>query len=198
MERTLMAARTVGRMELLSGLLSSLGLSGAAGLNAFVPLLLVGVLSRFGVLGLNEPFDLLGNTWVLVGIGVLGLLDFVGDKIPGVDHALHLLGGVVNTAAGAVLFAAQTGVADVPPALSMALGVIVAGGVHATRAAVRPVATASTGGLGNPVVSGVEDGTSVLLSVLAVFAPVVGAVVLAVVAVLGVRFWLRLRPRRLV
>lgn len=193
-----MAARTVGRMELLSGLLSSLGLSGAAGLNAFVPLLLVGVLSRFGVLGLNEPFDLLGNTWVLVGIGVLGLLDFVGDKIPGVDHALHLLGGVVNTAAGAVLFAAQTGVADVPPALSMALGVIVAGGVHATRAAVRPVATASTGGLGNPVVSGVEDGTSVLLSVLAVFAPVVGAVVLAVVAVLGVRFWLRLRPRRLV
>lgn len=193
-----MAARTVGRMELLSGLLSSLGLSGAAGLNAFVPLLLVGVLSRFGVLGLNEPFDLLGNTWVLVGIGVLGLLDFVGDKIPGVDHALHLLGGVVNTAAGAVLFAAQTGVADVPPALSMALGVIVAGGVHATRAAVRPVATASTGGLGNPVVSGVEDGTSVLLSVLAVFAPVVGAVVLALVAVLGVRFWLRLRPRRLV
>lgn len=185
-------------MELLSGLLSSLGLSGAAGLNAFVPLLLVGVLSRFGVLGLNEPFDLLGNTWVLVGIGVLGLLDFVGDKIPGVDHALHLLGGVVNTAAGAVLFAAQTGVADVPPALSMALGVIVAGGVHATRAAVRPVATASTGGLGNPVVSGVEDGTSVLLSVLAVFAPVVGAVVLAVVAVLGVRFWLRLRHRRLV
>lgn len=193
-----MAARTVGRMELLSGLLSSLGLSGAAGLNAFVPLLLVGVLSRFGVLGLNEPFDLLGNTWVLVGIGVLGLLDFVGDKIPGVDHALHLLGGVVNTAAGAVLFAAQTGVADVPPALSMALGLIVAGGVHATRAAVRPVATASTGGLGNPVVSGVEDGTSVLLSVLAVFAPVVGAVVLALVAVLGVRFWLRLRPRRLV
>ncbi|OOV14331.1 DUF4126 domain-containing protein [Deinococcus sp. LM3] len=185
-------------MELLSGLLSSLGLSGAAGLNAFVPLLLVGVLSRFGVLGLNEPFDLLGNTWVLVGIGVLGLLDFVGDKIPGVDHALHLLGGVVNTAAGAVLFAAQTGVADVPPVLSMALGVIVAGGVHATRAAVRPVATATTGGLGNPVVSGVEDGTSVLLSVLAVFAPVVGAVVLAVVAVLGVRFWLRLRPRRLV
>lgn len=185
-------------MELLSGLLSSLGLSGAAGLNAFVPLLLVGLLSRFGVVGLNEPFDLLGNTWVLVGIGVLGLLDFVGDKIPGVDHALHLLGGVVNTAAGAVLFAAQSGVADVPPALSMALGLIVAGGVHATRAAVRPVATATTGGLGNPVVSGVEDGTSVLLSVLAVFAPVVGAVVLAVVAVLGVRFWLRLRPRRLI
>ncbi|GAA0506085.1 DUF4126 domain-containing protein [Deinococcus depolymerans] len=183
-------------MELLSGLLSSLGLSGAAGLNAFVPLLLVGLLSRFGVLGLNEPFDLLGNTWVLVGVGVLGLLDFVGDKIPGVDHALHLLGGVVNTAAGAVLFAAQSGVADVPPALSMALGLIVAGGVHATRTAIRPVATATTGGLGNPVVSGVEDGTSLLLSVLAVFVPVLGALALAALGVLGVRFWLGVRGRR--
>lgn len=183
-------------MELLSGLLSSLGLSGAAGLNAYVPLLLVGLLSRAGVMHLSQPFDLLMNPWVLVGVGVLGALDFVGDKIPGVDHVLHVVGGVVNTAAGAVLFAAQTGVADVPPALSMALGVIVAGGVHATRTAVRPVATATTAGLGNPVVSTVEDGTSLLLSVLAVFAPVLGVVVLAVVVVLGYRMWSRLGGRR--
>ncbi|MFC3832640.1 MULTISPECIES: DUF4126 domain-containing protein [Deinococcus] len=183
-------------MELLSGLLSSLGLSGAAGLNAYIPLLLVGLLSRAGVMNLAAPFDLLMNPWVLVGIGVLGALDFVGDKIPGVDHALHLLGGVVNTAAGAVLFAAQTGVADVPPALSMALGVIVAGGVHATRTAVRPVATATTGGLGNPVVSAAEDGTSLLLSVLAVFAPILAVAVLAAVAVGGYRLWSRRGGRR--
>lgn len=182
-------------MELLSGLLSSLGLSGAAGLNAYIPLLLVGLLSRFGVMDLAQPFDLLGSTWVLVGIGVIGLLDFVGDKIPGVDHLLHLAGSVVNTAAGAVLFAAQTGVADVPPALSMALGLIVAGGVHATRTAVRPVATATTGGLGNPVVSTVEDGTSLLLSVLAVFAPVLAVILLAAVVVVGYRLWAGLGKR---
>ena len=129
-------------MELLSGLLSSLGLSGAAGLNAFIPLLVVGLLSRADVIQLNAPFDLLANPWVLLGVAVVGLLDFMGDKIPGVDHVLHVAGGVVNAAAGAVLFAAQSGVADVPPALSMALGLIVAGGVQATRTAVRPVATA--------------------------------------------------------
>ncbi|MBZ9750541.1 DUF4126 domain-containing protein [Deinococcus sp. HMF7604] len=182
-------------MELLSGLLSSLGLSGAAGLNAYIPLLLVGLLSRFGVMDLAAPFDLLGNTWVLLGVAVIGALDFVGDKIPGVDHALHLLGGVVNTAAGAVLFAAQTGVADVPPALSMALGLLVAGGVHATRTAARPVATATTGGLANPVVSGLEDGTSLLLSVLAVFVPLLAVILLVALVVVAYRFWTRMRRR---
>ncbi|CAM3572593.1 DUF4126 domain-containing protein [Deinococcus frigens] len=74
-------------MELLSGLLSSLGLSGAAGLNAYVPLLVVGLLSRAGVMNLNEPFSLLGHPWVLLAVGIIGLLDFVGDKIPGIDRA---------------------------------------------------------------------------------------------------------------
>lgn len=184
-------------MELLSGLLSSLGLSGAAGLNAFIPLLLVGLLSRADVIQLNAPFDLLANPWVLLGVAVVGLLDFVGDKIPGVDHVLHVAGGVVNAAAGAVLFAAQSGVADVPPALSMALGLIVAGGVQATRTAVRPVATATTAGLGNPVVSTVEDGTSLLLSALAVFAPLVAALLLVVIVVGVYRFWSARRVRRL-
>ncbi|MHA0042620.1 DUF4126 domain-containing protein [Deinococcus sp. PEB2-63] len=184
-------------MELLSGLLSSLGLSGAAGLNAFIPLLVVGLLSRADVIQLNAPFDLLANPWVLLGVAVVGLLDFVGDKIPGVDHVLHVAGGVVNAAAGAVLFASQAGVADVPPALSMALGLIVAGGVQATRTAVRPVATATTAGLGNPVVSTVEDGTSLLLSALAVFAPLVAALLLVVIVVGVYRFWSARRVRRL-
>ncbi|NTY00836.1 DUF4126 domain-containing protein [Deinococcus sp. JMULE3] len=184
-------------MELLSGLLSSLGLSGAAGLNAFIPLLVVGLLSRADVIQLNAPFDLLANPWVLLGVAVIGALDFVGDKIPGVDHVLHVAGGVVNAAAGAVLFASQAGVADVPPALSMALGLIVAGGVQATRTAVRPVATATTAGLGNPVVSTVEDGTSLLLSALAVFAPLLAALLLVMVVVGVYRFWAARRVRRL-
>ena len=109
-------------MDLFTGLLSSLGLSGAAGLNAYIPLLVVGLLTRAGVMHLAQPFDLLANPWVLLAVAVVGALDFVGDKIPGVDHALHLVGGVVNTAAGAVLFASQAGVADVPPALKLAHG----------------------------------------------------------------------------
>ena len=180
-------------MELFSGLLSSLGLSGAAGLNAYIPLLVVGALARFGVIDLAAPYDLIAQPWVMLAVGVVGVLDFIGDKVPGVDHALHLAGGVVNTAAGAVLFAAQTGVADVPPALSLALGVLVSGGVHAARAAVRPVATATTGGLGNPVVSVAEDVGSLTLSVLAVFVPLLAALGLVGLVGLGLRLWSRIR-----
>ncbi|KQR04707.1 DUF4126 domain-containing protein [Deinococcus sp. Leaf326] len=183
-------------MDLFTGLLSSLGLSGAAGLNAYIPLLVVGLLTRAGVMNLAQPFDLLANPWVLLAVAVVGALDFVGDKIPGVDHVLHLVGGVVNTAAGAVLFASQAGVADVPPALKLALGLVVAGGVHATRAAVRPVATATTGGLGNPVVSAAEDASSLGLSVLAVFAPILAVLGLAGLGVVAYRLWSRVRGWR--
>ncbi|MFC6591802.1 DUF4126 domain-containing protein [Deinococcus lacus] len=170
-------------MELFSGLLSSLGLSGAAGLNAYIPLFLVGVLAHLGLIDLAQPYDFLGNTWVLLGVFLVGLLDFVGDKVPGIDHALHLFSGWVNAAAGAILFASQAGIADVPPALSLGLGLVVAGGVQAGRTALRPVSTTLTAGLGNPVVSAAEDGLSLGLSLFSILIPP-----LAVLGLLGLVF----------
>lgn len=171
-------------MELFSGLLSALGLSGAAGLNAYIPLFLVGVLANLGIVPLDAPFDLLGNTWTLLVIFLVGLADFVGDKIPGIDHVLHLVTGWVSAAAGAVLFASQAGVADISPSLAAILGLLVAGGVQAGRTAVRPTSTALTAGVGNPVVSTVEDGLSLGLSVLALFVPA-----LAALGLLGLVWW---------
>ncbi|ADY25398.1 hypothetical protein Deipr_0225 [Deinococcus proteolyticus MRP] len=171
-------------MEVFSGVLSALGLSGAAGLNAYIPLFLVGVLANLGLVQLDQPFDLLGNTWTLLVIFLVGLADFVGDKIPGVDHVLHLVSGWVGAAAGAVLFASQAGVADLSPTLATALGLLVAGGIQTGRAAVRPAATTLTAGVGNPVVSTVEDGLSLGLSVLALFVPA-----LAALGLLGLVWW---------
>ncbi|WP_135229095.1 DUF4126 domain-containing protein [Deinococcus fonticola] len=183
-------------MDLFSGILSSLGLSGAAGLNAYIPLLMVGALNHFGVMHLAEPYSLLSEPWVMLVVGLLGVLDFIGDKIPGVDHALHVVGGLVNTAAGAILFASQTGVAEIPPALSLVLGLVVAGGVHATRTAVRPVATATTAGLGNPVLSAAEDVGSLTLSILAIFIPILAVVFLVLFVVAAYRLYVRFRGRR--
>lgn len=180
--------------QLLTPLLSGLGLSGAAGLNAYIPLLLVGLLERFGWLHLAQPFDLLASPWVLLGVAVLGALDFVGDKIPGIDHALHVFGGVLNIGAGAVLFASQSGVAGhLNPTLAAVLGLLVSGGVHATRTILRPVSTGVTAGLGNPVVSSAEDGTSLVLSVLAVFAPLLAVIALIALLLLAWRFLGRMR-----
>ncbi|MFC6618217.1 DUF4126 domain-containing protein [Deinococcus radiophilus] len=171
-------------MELFSGFLSALGLSGAAGLNAYIPLFLVGVLANLGLVSLDQPFDLLGSTWTLLVIFLVGLADFIGDKIPGVDHVLHLVTGWIGAAAGAVLFASQAGVADVSPALAGVLGLIVAGGVQAGRAAVRPAATTLTAGVGNPAVSTAEDALSLGLSVLALTIPA-----LAALGLVGLLWW---------
>lgn len=183
-------------MELFSGLLSALGLSGAAGLNAYIPLLIVGGLNHFGYMHLNAPFDIISNPFFMVLVGLLAVLDFIGDKVPGVDHALHMAGTVINTGAGAVLAASQMGVADVPPAVSAVLGLMVAGGVHATRTAVRPVATATTGGIGNPVLSAAEDAGSLTLSVLAVFAPILAVLGLAGLAAAAYGLWSKVRGRK--
>lgn len=179
-------------MELLSPLLTGLGLSGAAGLNAYIPLLLMGLLQRSGLLELGGPAALLGNSWVLLGVAIVGALDFVGDKVPGVDHVLHVAGGVVSAAAGAVLFASQTGLASgLDPALAAVAGLLVAGGVQAGRATLRPASTVLTGGVATPIVSAAEDGSSLLLSLLAVFAPLLGVLGLALLLWLGWRLWRR-------
>jgi len=83
----------------LTSLLSAFGLSTAVGLNAYLPLLVVGLLARYtNLIHLNEPYSLLSNPVVLLVIAVLALLDFVGDKIPAVDHALHAAGLIINSA----------------------------------------------------------------------------------------------------
>jgi hypothetical protein len=163
----------------LGSLFAAFGLSGAAGLNAWLPLFGSALLARLDVVELASPFDDLASTPGLVVLGVLTVADFVGDKIPVVDHVLHLLGAAVAPASGAVLFTGQTGEETSMPALvAIVLGALTAGSVHAARAAVRPVATAGTAGLANPLVSLGEDAGSLVLVVVAFAVPVLAVLLL--------------------
>lgn len=184
-------------MDPLSGIgaiFAAFGLSGAAGLNAWIPLLSTALAGRFGWLDLGEDFDALESTPALLGIGAAFVVDFVGDKVPGVDHVLHAVGGIVQPAAGAILFGAQTGIAgDLDPTLALVLGAVVAGTVHAGRAGARPLSTAGTAGIGNPVLSFVEDLGAVGLTVLAFALPLLALVAVVLVVVGLVRLWLRVR-----
>ena len=177
--------------------LAAFGLSGAAGLNAWIPLLTVGLLSRAGQLELADGYDELASTPGLITLGVLFALDFIGDKVPAVDSLLHAAGTVVHPLAGAIVFAGPTEVpTDVPSLVLFALGASVAGSLHATRATIRPASTTLTAGAGNPFLSLAEDGGSAALSVVAVFAPILGAICLiALVAVAGL-WWRRIRRSR--
>jgi hypothetical protein len=182
-------------MELTSAILTGLGLAAAAGLNAYIPLVIVGFLQALGWLDFGDPYENLANPWVLATLCVLLIVELFADKIPAVDSVNDVIQTVVRPAAGAILMAASTGLTDVPPWLGLAAGLITAGAVHGTKAAIRPVVNAGTAGAGAPVVSTAEDIFSTVLAFVAILAPLLVLVLLGVFVWMVVR-WMRRRRRK--
>ncbi len=182
----------------LTSICAAFGLSAAAGLNAWLPLFAGALLTRLDAVDLAQPFDDLTGTGTLVLLALLTVADFVGDKIPAVDHVLHTIGTVVAPVSGAVLFTGQTGVEDdVPTLVAALLGAGTAESIHAGRAAIRPLSTIGTGGVGNPVLSLLEDAGSALLTLAAFVVPVLALLLVVALAVAIVLAWRRARRRRL-
>ncbi|MEO3761237.1 DUF4126 domain-containing protein [Mycobacterium sp. B14F4] len=190
-------------MELLTGL----GLATAAGLNAYIPLLALGLLSRFtDLVTLPSTWAWLENGWVMAIVGVLLVVEVVADKVPALDTVNDAIQTFVRPTAGGIVFgsgtAAQTTAVTDPGAFAQSgqwipvvIGVVVALVVSLTKSAVRPAANAATAGMAAPVLSTVEDGVSVGLVFVAILLPVVVLVVLVALAWAGVRL-LRRRRRR--
>jgi hypothetical protein len=185
-------------MTALVNFLSAFGLSTAAGLNAYLPLLTVGLVARYtNLIHLEGPYALLTNPVVLLIIAVLALIDFIGDKIPAVDHTLHAVGLVIAPIAGAILFmSTNSSAGSVSPLLAAICGILLAIGTHSARATVRPLATVTTAGVANPVISFFEDVTSLVLSILAILVPVLAFLLVLFFAVLMIMLFRRLAARR--
>ncbi len=187
-------------VTLFTNLLGAIGLGSASGLNAWIPLLGLGVAQRAGVVTLTEPFDRLGSTAVLLVLAVVFVVDLVGDKIAVVDHVLHAAGTVVAPLSGAVVFAAQENLLSQSHPWAAALaGVVLGESVQLARGAVRPAVTAGTAGVGNPVVSAVEDAVAAVMTVLAILVPVLAFVLLVTLVIVlwrRVRRWRRRRAAR--
>ena len=177
-----------------AAVLTGLGLAGAAGLNAYIPLLVVGVLVHTGHLTVAAPFDTLGQTPILVVLAVLLAVEFFADKVPGVDSINDVIATVIRPAAGALLAAGSLGtLTNLPPWVGVAAGIITAGTVHGVKAASRPVINVGTAGVGGPTVSVVEDVLALAASILAIIAPVLLAIVVVIAVVLGASWWRRRR-----
>ena len=184
----------------LFGTASAFGLAAAAGLNTSLPLLIVGLLARLGLLTLATPYDALASNVTLGGLALLAALEIAGDKVPGFDTIVHAVQWPLAATAGAILFASQRSVVSgVSPELAILVGVLTAGSIHAARASIRPAVTAVTAGFGNVAVSTVEDGLAILLAVLAALAPLL-ALALAVALAVALAFaagWALRRGARL-
>ena len=172
-------------MQLLTGIFSAFGLSASAGLNAYIPLLVIGVIDHYtDWLTLQKPWDTLSNPWILILLGILLIIEMLADKIPAVNHINDAIQTIVRPAAGAIAFAASANIiTNLHPVFALACGLLVAGTVHLAKAGVvRPIVTATTGGTANIPVSIAEDVTSTVVSILAIVMPIVVGILLIVVA----------------
>lgn len=173
-------------------ILSAFGLSASAGLNAYIPLLVVALVGRFtNLIELSSPWDALENWWVIGVLAVLSVVEFFADKIPAINHVNDAIQTIIRPVAGAIVFAASSNIiTDVNPVLAMVMGLFIAGSVHTVKSmAVRPAVTATTGGAGNVPVSIAEDVLSTILSITAAVVPVLLAVILVLVGALIV-WWI--------
>jgi hypothetical protein len=160
-------------IQAFSGIAGAIGLSTSAGLNAYLPLLVVGLTARYtNLISLNRPWDILTSGWVLAILAVLLLVEMTVDKIPGIDTLNDGIQTVSRPLAGAILFAAGSGIAgELHPVPAVIAGLLIAGCVHAAKTLARPAVTVITGGMGNWLVSLLEDLVALLLAVLAVLVP---------------------------
>ena len=178
-------------MDILTNVLAAFGLSSSAGLNAYLPLLVVALAARFtNLVQLRAPWDALESPWVIAALIVLLTIEFFADKVPAVNHLNDALQTFVRPTAGAILFASTTQVVtNMNPVVAVILGLLVAGSVHVAKSAVfRPAVTATTGGVANPVVSLMEDLTALVISLLAVVLPVLLATIIILLTALAL--WL--------
>ena len=183
-------------IEAFSNIFTAFGLSASAGLNAYLPLLVVALTARYTTLiQLNEPWDVMTSWWVIGTLAVLLLIEMTVDKIPAVDTLNDVIQTVGRPAAGAILFAASSGVVgDLHPALAFIAGLFLAGTVHVAKSVARPAVTATTGGTGNWLVSIIEDILALVGAILAILLPIL--IGLTVIFLLGLFFWWRSRRTR--
>ncbi|MBC9956195.1 DUF4126 domain-containing protein [Yimella sp. cx-51] len=171
--------------------LTGAGLSAAAGLNAYVPFLLVALVAKFSdVITLPGDFSWIESWWSIGGASVLLLTEVVLDKIPAIDSLNDIIGTAVRPTIGGVVAAATSSAGTLDqssfmvdnPWISAIGGGLIAALVHTAKASARPVINTASLGFGAPLVSTAEDVGSVGLSLIAVFLPVLVIVALAVLA----------------
>lgn len=185
-------------MELFTGIFTAFGLSASAGLNAYIPLLIVGLVGRYtDLIKLSNPWDTLANPWIILMLCGLVIIEMLADKVPAVNHINDLVQTVIRPTAGAIAFAASANVVtDVSPVLALAAGLLVAGTVHVAKAgALRPAVTATTGGAGNIPVSIAEDIISTVLSIVAIILPILIGTLIIVLGAFVI-YWLYRRTNK--
>lgn len=174
-----------GDRLVIAVLLSGTGLAASSGLNAYLPLLILALTDQFSdIIDLDGRWSAISSPWFIIGLLVILPLELIGDKIPRFDHINDLIHTLVRPVAGGVCMAAAASQDNgYNTAVAVVVGVAIAFAVHMVKMRVRPAITGATSGIGNPIMSLVEDAAVVFTSLFAALLPI------AIILVLPLSSW---------
>jgi hypothetical protein len=171
----------------MEALFVTYSLSGVAGIRASKVMLAVALAVHFGYLHPNDAYDWVGS-WGMILLALAGtIVDFFGDKVPVLDHALHGLHAFLTPIAG---FLAMASGYHGDPLVGAILGCIGGGNafvVHSAKAGIRAISTATTVGAANPFLSLAEDFAALCLIAIAFLLPTLTALLLLLATIGAVR-----------
>ena len=185
-------------MEMFN-IVSAFGLSASAGLNAYIPLLVVSLLARFtDLINLNPPWDTMTSWWVIGILIFLSIIEILADKISAVNHINDIVQTFVRPTAGAIVFAASaSNISYVNPTLAIIAGIFISGSVHAVKSlAIRPALAVTTGGTANVPVSVAEDVTSTAVSILSIVVPIIAVCLMVLITTIVVIKLMRKKKKK--
>lgn len=181
-------------LSTITAIALGVGLSAAVGFRIFVPFTVMSVAALTGNLNLTSGFDWIGTWPALVLFATATALEIGAYYIPWLDNALDTIATPAAVVAGAVITASVVG--DISPMLRWVLAIIagggVAGAVQTGTTLLRAGSTATTGGVGNPVINTAEIASSFTLSIVTVVLPLFA---LAAVIALFAWAWRRIVQR---
>lgn len=168
--------------ETIISICLGVGLSASVGFRVFLPLFALSLASYFDVWQLNESWQWIGGTAALLTLGAATLVEICAYFIPYVDNLLDSIAVPLAALAGTAIMLST--VADLSPVITWSLAIIAGGGTAAavagTSSTARFASTATTGGIANPIVSTIETGTSIIMSITSIFLPILAVILVAI------------------
>ncbi|WP_179349085.1 DUF4126 domain-containing protein [Winogradskyella pacifica] len=184
--------------ETILSIFLGIGLSASVGFRVFLPLFALSLAAYFNVWELNESWQWIGSVTAVITLGIATLVEIVAYYIPVVDNLLDSIAIPLATVAGTAVMVST--VADLSPVITWALAIIAGGGtaaaVKSSASATRLGSTVSTAGFGNPIVSTIETGTSVVMSIVSIFLPILAIILVIFIFYLIYKLYKKIRPNR--
>lgn len=183
--------------ETIISIFLGVGLAASVGFRVFLPLFALSLASFYGVWDLNDSWEWVGSIAAVITLGVATVIEIFAYFIPWVDNLLDSIAIPLAAIAGTAVMVST--VANLDPVVTWSLAIIAGGGtasaIKGASASGRLVSTATTGGLGNPLVSAVETGTATVVTTAAIFAPVLAAILVIIILIIIFAIYRKLRPR---